>query len=186
MSRHRATLGLCLAASALAQASVAQASALNARRADTIRAVGRYFQAHPGVIGRCGVGGRDTESMGGTFAFPEGRAERFYQLSYGQGFAFRMVAGQARLVWCGLYLGQPGAVASKLPGTVVPALRTPMRTLSGIWPVERGGMEVWDAFASSLTVSRLSADGRWVCHKLHDMPGALALPSPDNLRYTCP
>ncbi len=178
------TFALLIALSCL---GAAQTSSLNAQRAHTLRAVGHYFETHLQAIQRCGVDARDSESTGGTFTFPAGRADRFYQLSYGQGFAFQVKSGQARLVWCGVYLDQPGNVASKLPGNLISAFRTPMRTLSGVLPVERGGMDVWKAFNYTLTVTKLDVQGRRTCQKSYSMPNyTLTLPSPDNLRYGCP
>lgn len=143
---------------ALASAS----PSLVGQRQVSLDAIRRHAEAHPRALERCGPVNWDVKTD--VIAFPVGRADRLYVQEGYQGRAYQLRRGVARLVWCGAH-PQVVEQASTLGGNAARALGVPLRTMSGVWPVEKVGLDIFTGFAGAVTTSRMNAAGKVVCSK---------------------
>ncbi|GGJ86118.1 hypothetical protein GCM10008939_32470 [Deinococcus aquiradiocola] len=153
-----------------------------ARQATLASATG----SEPGVS--CGAA---VDARTDIVAFPAGRSDRLYTYGYGIGRAYVLRGGKAQLVWCGkaLYTRKDVARwASSLHGNAAHALSYPFGTKWGQLPVEKGGMEIYSAFAGTLTTMTMNPTGRILCSKTRGDPVAGEFRSAMQFRSddTCP
>ncbi|MEF2277853.1 hypothetical protein V3W47_06040 [Deinococcus sp. YIM 134068] len=153
----------CVVTTGVLGFALASASpSLVGQRQASLDAIRRHAEVHPQTLERCGPVNWDVKTD--VIAFPVERADRVYVQEGYQGRAYQIRRGVARLVWCGAH-PQVGEQASKLGGNVERALGIPLRTASGVLPVERGGMDIFTGFAGVVTTSRMNAAGKLVCSK---------------------
>ena len=116
-------------------------------------------------------------------AFPAGRADRVYIFNEGAGSAYRLAAGRARLVWCGLAVTQTAAWTPRT--NVERALRFPLQTVAGHVPSE-GALDIFSESNGQLWTLRQSAEGVVTCQAGHGVDELLRTAFQFTARDTCP
>lgn len=174
--------GLANAAPALT-APTANTSDLARQRQASLKAVSRHAWLHRDHFLRCAD--PDAEWHTDVVAFPASEAKRVYVYSFGRGYAYQILQGEAKLVWCGKTLVS-GEIPTKYAGNAARALTFPLRTISGLLPVERGAMDIYSSFAGHLTTMRMNAAGKVVCSKERFDEGKFRSAFQFDARDTCP
>lgn len=157
-----------------ALAGVAPAASLTEQRLMALNVVAHHVHA-------CSSNGGEWHST--VVAFPVGRADRVYLFSEGAGSAFRLAAGRARLVWCGLAVAQTASWAPR--SNVERALRFPLKTVAGRVPPE-GALDIFSESGGRLWTLRQTVDGAVTCRARHDLDGMPRTAFQLTARDTCP
>ena len=159
---------------------LAAAESLAAQRMESRNAVQLHYKLYP--THDCAYNGGEWHSD--VVAFPVGRADRMYIFNMGAASAYRIKAGQARLVWCGLATDTPQG-RWKPTSNVLRALVFPVRTTAGTLPNE-GALDVFFGSSGHLTTRKLSVSGIVTCSKERFDEGEFRTSWQFDARDTCP